>query len=184
MSVVEIVRKRQLAERLSAKTGAKLKTSAAVVDFLIDEMALSLAKGHKVNIKDFGIFAKVNRSARMGRNPLTGEQIKIKASVKARFTASKALKEAMAGKKYAPHADLSKLEACACGAKPAAKAAVPAKLAAKPAAKSAAKAVARPVVKAAAKPVAKARPTPKAIGKKPAAKAAPKKAVKKPAGRR
>ena len=135
MATVEVIRKRQLAEKLSAKTDAKLKVSIATVDFLLDEIASAMAKGIKVNLKDFGIFVKAERAARMGRNPATGQQIKIKASVKARFRPSKALKDAMASKKYAPHADMAALESCCVsGAKPAAAKAVkaaPAKVAAK-----------------------------------------------------
>jgi DNA-binding protein HU-beta len=54
-------------------------------------------------INDFGKFKKVDRKARMGRNPFTGETIKIKASKKARFLPAKALKEVIAGdRKLAP----------------------------------------------------------------------------------
>jgi len=130
MVTVEVIRKRQLAERLSAKTGAKLKVSIATVDFILDEIASSMAKGVKVNLKDFGIFVKAERAARMGRNPATGQQIKIKASVKPRFRPSKVLKDAMASKKYALHADMAALESCAVSAKPA-----PVKAAAKKAVK-------------------------------------------------
>ena len=132
---VEVIRKRQLAERLTAKTGARLKVSVATVDFILDEIATAMTKGVKVNLKDFGIFQKAERAARMGRNPATGQQIKIKASVKPRFRPSKVLKEAMASKKYAPHADIAALESCAGGAKPAAVKAVPAKVAGKKAVK-------------------------------------------------
>jgi DNA-binding protein HU-beta len=106
---LEVLRKRQVAQALVEKTGAKLKYAVAAVDFVFDEIAGALVKGAKVNIKDFGIFVKAQRKARTGRNPATGEVIKIKASVKPRFTASKALKEAVIGKKYAPHADLAAL---------------------------------------------------------------------------
>ncbi len=149
---IEVLRKRQLAQALVDKTGAKLKYASAVVDFIFDEIAGAMTKGVKVNVKDFGIFVKKQSKARTGRNPATGEVIKIKASVKPRFTASKALKEAVGGKKYATHADLSALSAAAPAAAPSAKSAV------KPAAK--------PTVK---KPVAKKAPAPKkAPAKKPA----------------
>ena len=151
---IEVLRKRQLAQALVDKTGAKLKYASAVVDFIFDEIAAAMAKGIKVNVKDFGIFVKAQRKARTGRNPATGEVIKIKASVKPRFTASKALKEAVGGKKYATHADLAALSAA-----PAAPAVKPA---AKPAAKAAAKAP------AAKKPAAKKAPAKKAPAKKPA----------------
>ncbi len=153
---IDVLRKRQLAQALVDKTGAKLKYASAVVDFVFDEIAGAMAKGTKVNIKDFGIFVKAQRKARTGRNPATGEVIKIKASVKPRFTASKALKEAVGGKKYATHADLTALAA--------APAAAPAK-AAKPAAKPAAK---KAPAKAAKKPAAKKAPAKKAPAKKAA----------------
>jgi DNA-binding protein HU-beta len=108
-------------------------------------------------INDFGKFKKVDRKARMGRNPFTGETIKIKASKKARFLPAKALKEVVAGdRKLAP------------APKP------EPKVVAKPAAKKAApKKAAKKVVKKAAKKA------PKKAAKKVVRKAAPKKAVKK-----
>ena len=134
---VEELRKRQIAMALAEKTGGKLKTALAVVDFIFDEIAVTMAKGVKVNIKDFGIFVKAMRKARIGRNPATGEQIKIKASVKPRFTASKTLKEAMAGKKYPSHADLGAI--CCCTSAAPKKAAAPKKVVAKKPAKKGAK---------------------------------------------
>jgi DNA-binding protein HU-beta len=56
-----------------------------------------MSAGNDVMINDFGKFKKVDRKARMGRNPFTGETIKIKASKKARFLPAKALKEIIAG---------------------------------------------------------------------------------------
>ena len=144
---IEVLRKRQIAQSLVEKTGAKLKFAIAVVDFIFDEIAVAMSKGVKVNVKDFGIFVKAQRKARTGRNPATGEIIKIKASVKPRFTASKALKEAIVDKKYALHADAAALgsaiaapapKAAPAAKKPAAKKA-PAKAAAKKPAKKAAK---------------------------------------------
>jgi DNA-binding protein HU-beta len=112
-------------------------------------------------INDFGKFKKVDRKARMGRNPFTGETIKIKASKKARFLPAKALKEVIAGdRKLAP------------APKPEVKAVV------KPVAKKAA--AKKPVAKKAPakkKPVAK-----KAAAKKPVAKKAP--AKKKPVAKK
>ncbi|MDR1519372.1 MAG: HU family DNA-binding protein, partial [Planctomycetota bacterium] len=55
---IEVLRKRQLAQALVDKTGSKLKYASAVVDFVFDEVASAVAKGTKVNIKDFGIFVK------------------------------------------------------------------------------------------------------------------------------
>ena len=120
---VPVVRKRQIAQSLAEKAGLKLKAALAIVDFVFDEVALAMTKGTKVNIRDLGIFVKAQRKARIGRNPATGETIKIKASVKPRFTASRTLKEAMTSRKYASHCDEAVLCAMAgvC-AKPAKKA--------------------------------------------------------------
>ncbi|NDC52139.1 MAG: HU family DNA-binding protein, partial [Actinobacteria bacterium] len=54
-------------------------------------------KGEDVTINDFGKFKKVDRKARKGRNPFTGETIMIKASKKVRFLPAKALKETISG---------------------------------------------------------------------------------------
>jgi DNA-binding protein HU-beta len=61
-----------------------------------------VAKGEPVAITGFAKFAKVERAARWGRNPATGEQIRIKASKKARITPVKAFKEAVMAPAGAP----------------------------------------------------------------------------------
>jgi DNA-binding protein HU-beta len=57
----------------------------------------NIHKGEDVTINDFGKFKKVDRKARKGRNPFTGETIMIKASKKVRFLPAKALKETISG---------------------------------------------------------------------------------------
>ena len=132
------------------------KEAAHAVDIVFDTIVRNLSKGEDVMINDFGKFKKVDRKARMGRNPFTGETIKIKASKKARFLPAKALKEVVAGdRKLAP------------APKP------EPKVVAKPAAKKAAP------KKAAKKKVAKKAAPKKAAKKKVAKKAAPKRAAKK-----
>jgi len=61
-----------------------------------------VAKGEPVAITGFAKFAKVERAARMGRNPATGEAIKIKASKKARITPLKGFKDAVMTPSQAP----------------------------------------------------------------------------------
>ena len=138
------------------------KEAAHAVDVIFDTIVRNMAKGEDVMINDFGKFKKVDRKARMGRNPFTGETIKIKASKKARFLPAKALKEVISGAR--------KLEAAP---KPPVKV-VPAKPAAKPAAKKVA--AKKPAAK---KPAAKKVAAKKPAAKKPAAKKVVKKAAKK-----
>ena len=61
----------------------------------VDRLAKHLVKGNKVRIVGLGIFQVKRREARMGRNPKTGEAVKIKASKKVTFRAGKELKEAV-----------------------------------------------------------------------------------------
>jgi DNA-binding protein HU-beta len=115
-----------------------------------------MSKGEDVMINDFGKFKKVDRKARMGRNPFTGETIKIKASKKARFLPAKGLKDVISGERKLGPAPKPEPKPVA---KPVAKKAAPKKAAKK-----------KPAAKKTVKKVAK---------KKPAAKKTVKKAAKK-----
>ena len=112
------------------------KEAAHAVEIVFDSITRNIQKGEDVTINDFGKFKKVDRKARKGRNPFTGETIQIKASKKVRFLPAKALKEVIAGaRKLGPAPKPAPV------VKPVAKkAAKPAKKAAKPAKKAAMKA--------------------------------------------
>ena len=75
------------------------KEAAHAVDIVFDTITRTMARGEDVMINDFGKFKKVDRKARMGRNPFTGETIKIKASKKARFLPAKGLKDVISGER-------------------------------------------------------------------------------------
>ena len=153
--------KTQFIASLAPHFNGSKKESAHAVEIVFDSIVRNIHRGEDVTINDFGKFKKVDRKARKGRNPFTGETIQIKASKKVRFLPAKALKEIVAGdRKLGP------------APKPEVKAAP--KPAAKPAAKKAAK-KAPAKKKTAAKKVAKKAPA----KKKPAAKKVVKKAKKK-----
>jgi DNA-binding protein HU-beta len=156
--------KAQFIAALAPHFNGSKKEATHAVDIVFDTIVRNMSAGNDVMINDFGKFKKVDRKARMGRNPFSGETIKIKASKKARFLPAKALKEIIAGdRKLAPAPKPEPKPVAKAVAKPAAKKAVAKK---KPAAK---KAVAKK------KPAAK-----KAVAKKkPAAKKVVKKAAKK-----
>ena len=122
------------------------KEAAHAVDIVFDTIVRNLSKGEDVMINDFGKFKKVDRKARMGRNPFTGETIKIKASKKARFLPAKALKEVISGDRKLGPAPKPEPKPVA---KPAAKKAAPKKAAKKAPAKK--KPAAKKVVKKAKK---------------------------------
>ena len=69
--------------------------AVALLTDTVDLLSKHLVKGDKVRIVGLGIFQVKRREARMGRNPQTGEPVKIKASKKVTFRPSKELKEAV-----------------------------------------------------------------------------------------
>ena len=76
--------------------GMETKASAQrAVEAVFDTITKTLSRGEDVAITGFGTFRVVKRAAREGRNPKTGEKIQIQASVKPKFRAGKALKEAV-----------------------------------------------------------------------------------------
>ena len=85
----------KIAAELAEKHEMSKKGMAELLGNFVDLTVKNLKKGNKVRVTGLGIFQVRKRPARLGRNPLTGEQIKIKASKKLAFRASKEVKEAI-----------------------------------------------------------------------------------------
>jgi DNA-binding protein HU-beta len=94
--------KRELARAVAVQADVEVKTVATVIEGFTDVVTAVVAKGEPVSIPGFAKFVKVDRPARMGRNPATGETIRIKASKKARITPVKAFKDAVLAPAKAP----------------------------------------------------------------------------------
>lgn len=86
---------RQLAAALSEAHQLTKKQGLEMMDNLVTMITKHLKKGERVKIAGLGILQVRKRAARMGRNPATGEAIKIKASKKVAFRVAKDLKEAI-----------------------------------------------------------------------------------------
>ena len=84
-----------LAARLSADHEMTKRQGAAMLGDLVVLITKHLKKGERIRIAGLGILQVRKRAARMGRNPATGEAIKIKASKKIAFRPAKELKEAV-----------------------------------------------------------------------------------------
>ena len=91
--------KSQLVQKLAEAAELNKKQADAVLQKLVEVTVGSVRKGDPVKIPGLGTFRKVQTKARMGRNPQTGEQIKIPARKKVRFSVAKIFKEAVLGKK-------------------------------------------------------------------------------------
>lgn len=89
--------KKEMIDSLAKKLGDKVQAERAfdgVFGCIID----ALKAGDSIAIPNFGTFKVVERAARKGRNPRTGEEMQISASKTVKFTPGKGLKEAVAGK--------------------------------------------------------------------------------------
>jgi DNA-binding protein HU-beta len=89
---VETVSSRQLAMQLAEKHELSKKQANAIMDDLTGLITKQLKKGVRIRLNGLGILQVRKRPARMGRNPATGESIKIKASKKVAFRVAKELK--------------------------------------------------------------------------------------------
>ena len=92
---VETVTLRHLSETLSEAHELPKKQINAMLEDMVQNITKHLKKGSRIRIGGLGILQVRKRAARMGRNPATGEPIKIKASKKVAFRAAKDLKEAV-----------------------------------------------------------------------------------------
>jgi DNA-binding protein HU-beta len=86
---------KQLAAALADQHELSKKQTEAVLNDMVGLVAKHLKKGYRIRIPGLGVIQVRKRAARMGRNPATGEAIKIKASKKIAFRAAKDLKEAI-----------------------------------------------------------------------------------------
>jgi DNA-binding protein HU-beta len=89
--------KNELADKVAERTGMAASQARQAVEATIDVVSDELAGGGEVALAGFGKFSVSHRAAREGRNPSTGETIKIAASKAAKFSAASALKKRLNG---------------------------------------------------------------------------------------
>ncbi len=85
--------KSDLIQAVAEKSGLTKKDSASAIDAILDGITDSLVNGENVQLIGFGTFEVRSRKEREGRNPATGEIMKIEASKVPAFKAGKALKD-------------------------------------------------------------------------------------------
>lgn len=94
--------RRELVNAVAAHTGMESREVDKALKGFTEVVTAVVSKGEAVGITGFAKFSKQDRPARMGRNPATGEQIKIKASKKAKITPLKGFKDAVITPSLAP----------------------------------------------------------------------------------
>ncbi|MBA2769664.1 MAG: HU family DNA-binding protein [Sporichthyaceae bacterium] len=98
--------KAQLIDKLSSQLGSK-KSATEAVEAVIDTVTRAVASGERVAITGFGVFEKVARPARTGRNPRTGATVRIKKTSVPKFKAGQSFKDVVSGAKKLPKATAS-----------------------------------------------------------------------------
>jgi DNA-binding protein HU-beta len=87
--------KADLIDKMAKDADISKAAAGKALDSVIDGVKKALKKGGKVSLVGFGTFSVTKRKARKGRNPQTGETIKIKATKAPKFTAGKGFKDAV-----------------------------------------------------------------------------------------
>jgi DNA-binding protein HU-beta len=156
------VNKAELVNRVSESVEGGRTAAQHAVEAVFDAIQEAVARGEKVAITGFGVFEKVDRAARTGRNPATGEPVEVKASSVPKFRPGSEFKDYVSGaREFTRGVVTSAREAAAQGARAAADAISPASQSHKPDAQKAA-APAKKAVKAAKKAAAKKAPAKRA----------------------
>lgn len=85
--------KAELVEKMAKEAKIAKKAAERALDSFVDGIKKTLKKGNKVTLIGFGTFSVGKRKARIGRNPRTGQAIRIAARKIAKFTSGKSLKD-------------------------------------------------------------------------------------------
>ena len=101
--------KAEITDAVADKLGMTKRDVSSVIEEFHDEIKRALARGDRVSISGFGVFEPVARKARLGRNPRTGETVKIKATKLPKFRAGAELKGVVAGSKKVASAPAKKV---------------------------------------------------------------------------
>ncbi|HEX2048407.1 MAG TPA: HU family DNA-binding protein [Acidimicrobiales bacterium] len=94
--------RKELVNAVAAHTGMEPREVDTAMKGMTEVIEAVAAKGEQVTISGFAKFARVDRPARMARNPATGEPVKVKASKKAKITPLKGFKDAVMSASAAP----------------------------------------------------------------------------------
>jgi nucleoid DNA-binding protein len=87
------ITKRELAESISQKLGSPQTSTKQIIQLFLDLCIEELAKGNRLEFRDFGILTTVERGSRVGRTPKTGATVNVPPKRVVRFKSGRLLKE-------------------------------------------------------------------------------------------
>ncbi|MBN2131438.1 MAG: integration host factor subunit beta [Sedimentisphaerales bacterium] len=89
--------KKDLIDRIAESTGAKRTLVKTVVQDVFDEIIAELAKGNRLEFRDFGVFETKTRQARTAQNPKTLEKVEVSAKRRVVFKPGRLMREGVNG---------------------------------------------------------------------------------------
>ena len=90
---MQTVTKRELVQRIAEKTGAQQILAKEVIQGFLDEIIIELARGNRLEFRDFGVFEPKEKAKRVARNPRTGERVDVPAKTTVKFKVGRLMKK-------------------------------------------------------------------------------------------
>ncbi|MGE3163629.1 MAG: HU family DNA-binding protein [Planctomycetota bacterium] len=90
---MQTITKRDLVQLIAEKTNVQQQKAKEVIQSFLDEIISELAKGNRLEFRDFGVFEPRSKAPRLARNPRTGEKIQVPNKVTVKFKAGRMMKE-------------------------------------------------------------------------------------------
>ncbi len=105
---MQTVTKRELVQRVAEKTGVQQINAKEVIQCFLDEIINELARGNRLEFRDFGVFEPKSKASRVARNPRTGEKVEVPEKTTVKFKVGRLMKKKIQ-KDYNPDLDDEKL---------------------------------------------------------------------------
>ncbi len=90
---METITKRELVQRIAEKTGVQQVSAKEVIQCFLDEIITELAKGNRLEFRDFGVFEPKSKAQRVARNPRTGAKVQVPEKTTVKFKVGRLMKK-------------------------------------------------------------------------------------------
>ena len=92
---METITKRELVQRIAEKTGVQQVSAKEVIQKFLDEIITELAKGNRLEFRDFGVFEPKSKAQRVARNPRTGAKVQVPEKTTVKFKVGRLMKQTL-----------------------------------------------------------------------------------------
>src|SRR5262245_8384491 len=90
---MQTVTKRELVQRVAEKTGVQQINAKEVIQCFLDEIINELARGNRLEFRDFGVFEPKGKASRIARNPRTGDKVEVPEKTTVKFKVGRLMKK-------------------------------------------------------------------------------------------